>query len=152
MKELWTHIKCPYKTFIIDLELLLCIALLCVSSLYCCRTACLSKDDPKRKYSFGSLIRRPCSTVSIKLNTTTFAQSSTSRKITHENISIMFSVRSCSGLFCSSMCCRLTDEVRDLFAGMGSSMVYSVKYRDSWVFAGAAGLNEESPFEKVWTF
>ncbi|XP_058257858.1 protein FAM3C [Hemibagrus wyckioides] len=44
---------------------------------------------------------------------------------------------------------QLTDEVRELFAGMGSSMVYSVKYRDSWVFAGAGGLNKESPFEKL---
>lgn len=47
------------------------------------------------------------------------------------------------------LCCRLTDEVRELFAGMGSSMVYSVKYRDNWVFAGAVGLNKKSPFEKV---
>ncbi|XP_060774425.1 protein FAM3C [Neoarius graeffei] len=44
---------------------------------------------------------------------------------------------------------QLTDEVRELFAGMGSSMVYSVKYRDSWVFAGAGGRNKESPFEKI---
>ncbi|KAK3556851.1 hypothetical protein QTP70_022352 [Hemibagrus guttatus] len=44
---------------------------------------------------------------------------------------------------------QLTDEVRELFADMGSSMVYSVKYRDSWVFAGAGGLNKESPFEKL---
>ncbi|XP_026767623.2 protein FAM3D [Pangasianodon hypophthalmus] len=44
---------------------------------------------------------------------------------------------------------QLTDEIRDLFAGLGSSMVYSVKYRDSWVFAGAGGLNKESPFEKL---
>ncbi|XP_060723247.1 protein FAM3C [Tachysurus vachellii] len=44
---------------------------------------------------------------------------------------------------------QLTDEVREIFAGMGSSLVYSVKYRDSWVFAGAGGLNKESPFEKL---
>lgn len=52
-------------------------------------------------------------------------------------------------MFFPTLCCRLTDEVRELFAGMGSSMVYSVKYRDSWVFAGAGGRNKESPFEKV---
>ncbi|KAM9483373.1 protein FAM3C isoform 1-T1 [Clarias gariepinus] len=44
---------------------------------------------------------------------------------------------------------QLTDEVRKLFAEMGSSMVSSVKYRDNWVFAGAVGLNKESPFEKL---
>ncbi|XP_053492428.1 protein FAM3C [Ictalurus furcatus] len=44
---------------------------------------------------------------------------------------------------------QLTDEVRELFAGMGSSMVYSVKHRDNWMFAGARGLNKESPFEKL---
>ncbi|XP_046714847.1 protein FAM3C isoform X2 [Silurus meridionalis] len=44
---------------------------------------------------------------------------------------------------------QLTDEVRELFAGMGSSMVHSVKYRDSWVFAGEWRLNWESPFEKL---
>ncbi|KAF4079055.1 hypothetical protein AMELA_G00188750 [Ameiurus melas] len=44
---------------------------------------------------------------------------------------------------------QLTDEVRELFAGMGSSMVYTVKHRDNWVFAGAGGLNKESPFEKL---
>ncbi|XP_053539656.1 protein FAM3C isoform X5 [Ictalurus punctatus] len=44
---------------------------------------------------------------------------------------------------------QLTDEVRELFAGMGSRMVYSVKHRDNWMFAGARGLNKENPFEKL---
>uniref|UniRef100_A0A4W4H0I1 Si:dkeyp-67f1.2 n=1 Tax=Electrophorus electricus TaxID=8005 RepID=A0A4W4H0I1_ELEEL len=45
----------------------------------------------------------------------------------------------------------LTDEIREIFAGMGSTMIRSVKYRDSWVFAGAAGMNKQSLFEKLIT-
>ncbi|XP_030634260.1 protein FAM3C [Chanos chanos] len=43
---------------------------------------------------------------------------------------------------------KLTDEIRDIFEGFGSSMIKSLKFRDSWVFAGAPGLEEKSPFEK----
>lgn len=63
----------------------------------------------------------------------------------------VFSLRLSLWLCCPTLCCRLTDEVRELFAGMGSRMVYSVKHRDNWMFAGARGLNKENSFEKVWT-
>ncbi|XP_072540829.1 protein FAM3D [Salminus brasiliensis] len=43
----------------------------------------------------------------------------------------------------------LTDEIREIFAGLGSTMSRSVKRRDTWVFAGAAGIVKESPFEKL---
>lgn len=44
---------------------------------------------------------------------------------------------------------RLTEEVRGLFAGMGSALVKSVKARDNWVFAGRAGCADRSLYEKV---
>lgn len=44
---------------------------------------------------------------------------------------------------------RLTEEVRGLFAGMGSALVKSVKARDNWVFAGRAGDADRSLYEKV---
>lgn len=44
---------------------------------------------------------------------------------------------------------RLTEEVRGLFAGMGSTLVKSVKARDNWVFAGRAGGADGSLYEKV---
>ncbi|XP_019910797.1 protein FAM3C isoform X2 [Esox lucius] len=43
---------------------------------------------------------------------------------------------------------QMTDEIRDIFVGLGSSMIKDVKFRDSWVFAGAAGIEEKSTFEK----
>ncbi|XP_062853509.1 protein FAM3C isoform X2 [Trichomycterus rosablanca] len=43
----------------------------------------------------------------------------------------------------------LTDEIREIFAELGSSVIHSVKYRDSWVFAGATGLEKECLFEKL---
>ncbi|KAK2889487.1 hypothetical protein Q8A67_014862 [Cirrhinus molitorella] len=44
---------------------------------------------------------------------------------------------------------KLTDEIRDIFTALGSTMVKSLKPRDSWVFAGAYGVREASPFEKL---
>lgn len=44
---------------------------------------------------------------------------------------------------------RLTEEVRGLFTGMGSTLVKSVKARDNWVFAGRAGGSDRSLYEKV---
>lgn len=44
---------------------------------------------------------------------------------------------------------RLTEEVRELLAGMGSALIKSVKARDNWVFAGRAGSADRSPYEKV---
>lgn len=43
----------------------------------------------------------------------------------------------------------MTDEMRDLFEAMGSSVVKSLKTRDGWVFAGKMGMKEKSPFEKM---
>ncbi|MBN3308752.1 FAM3C protein, partial [Amia calva] len=42
---------------------------------------------------------------------------------------------------------KMTDEVREFFTSFGSSLIKSVKYRDNWVFVGAAGFKEKSPFE-----
>ncbi|XP_056886163.1 protein FAM3C [Takifugu flavidus] len=44
---------------------------------------------------------------------------------------------------------KLTEEVRGLFAGMGSALVTSVKARDNWVFAGRAGGADRSLYEKT---
>ncbi|KAF4112481.1 hypothetical protein G5714_007276 [Onychostoma macrolepis] len=44
---------------------------------------------------------------------------------------------------------KLTDEIRDIFTALGSTMVKSLKPRDSWVFAGAYGIKEASSFEKL---
>lgn len=37
----------------------------------------------------------------------------------------------------------------DVLAAMGSALIESVKARDSWVFAGRAGMQRRSQFEKV---
>ncbi|XP_016094403.1 protein FAM3C [Sinocyclocheilus grahami] len=44
---------------------------------------------------------------------------------------------------------KLTDEIREIFTALGSTVVKSLKPRDSWVFTGAYGINEASPFEKL---
>ncbi|KAM9535760.1 protein FAM3C-like [Salvelinus alpinus] len=44
---------------------------------------------------------------------------------------------------------KMTDEIRNIFAGLGSSSINDVKFRDSWVFAGGAGTEQKSPFEKL---
>ncbi|CAJ1050647.1 protein FAM3C [Xyrichtys novacula] len=44
---------------------------------------------------------------------------------------------------------RLTDEVKEIFEGMGSGMIKTIKSKDGWVFAGKAGAGEKSLFEKV---
>ncbi|XP_071761609.2 protein FAM3C isoform X1 [Centroberyx gerrardi] len=43
---------------------------------------------------------------------------------------------------------KMTDEMREIFVGMGSTLIKSVKYRDNWVFAGGAWTGKESSFEK----
>ncbi|KAJ7999882.1 hypothetical protein DPEC_G00199020 [Dallia pectoralis] len=45
---------------------------------------------------------------------------------------------------------KMVDEIRDLFVGFGSSKVKDIKFRDTWVFAGAPGTKIKSPFEKSW--
>ncbi|XP_057193717.1 protein FAM3C isoform X2 [Triplophysa rosa] len=44
---------------------------------------------------------------------------------------------------------KLTDEIKDIFAGLGSTMIRSLKPMDSWVFAGTYGMKKASPFEKL---
>ncbi|XP_056292680.1 protein FAM3C [Pseudoliparis swirei] len=43
---------------------------------------------------------------------------------------------------------KMTDDMREVFVGMGSTLIKSVKPRDSWVFAGQAGTENRSVFEK----
>ncbi|XP_034388180.1 protein FAM3C [Cyclopterus lumpus] len=43
---------------------------------------------------------------------------------------------------------KMTDEMREVFVGMGSTLIKSVKHRDSWVFAGKAGTENRTLFEK----
>ncbi|XP_036427041.1 protein FAM3C isoform X2 [Colossoma macropomum] len=43
----------------------------------------------------------------------------------------------------------LTDEIREIFARLGSTMIRSVKKRDTWVFAGSVGILKKSQFEKL---
>ncbi|KAM7402212.1 hypothetical protein PAMP_017475 [Pampus punctatissimus] len=43
---------------------------------------------------------------------------------------------------------KMTDEMREIFVGMGSTFIKSVKYRDNWVFVGRAGTGNKSSFEK----
>ncbi|KAJ8258088.1 hypothetical protein GJAV_G00193040 [Gymnothorax javanicus] len=42
----------------------------------------------------------------------------------------------------------LSDEAREVFVSLGSTWIKSLRFRDGWVFAGAAGMAEKSPFEK----
>uniref|UniRef100_A0A3Q2TAT3 FAM3 metabolism regulating signaling molecule D n=1 Tax=Fundulus heteroclitus TaxID=8078 RepID=A0A3Q2TAT3_FUNHE len=41
-----------------------------------------------------------------------------------------------------------TDEIRQIFVEMGSTLIGSVKHRDNWVFAGRAGIKIKSFFEQ----
>ncbi|XP_044204675.1 protein FAM3C [Thunnus albacares] len=43
---------------------------------------------------------------------------------------------------------KMTDEMREIFVGMGSTLIKSVKRRDNWVFVGKAGMRNNSSFEK----
>ncbi|KAF7662939.1 hypothetical protein LDENG_00223590 [Lucifuga dentata] len=43
---------------------------------------------------------------------------------------------------------KMTDEMREIFVGLGSTMIKSVQFRDNWVFAGRAGTELKSAFEK----
>ncbi|XP_028854739.1 protein FAM3C [Denticeps clupeoides] len=44
---------------------------------------------------------------------------------------------------------KLTGEIRDIFAELGSTFIKSLRYRDNWVFAGPAGIKHSRPFEKI---
>ncbi|KAM8867944.1 protein FAM3D [Synchiropus picturatus] len=43
---------------------------------------------------------------------------------------------------------KMSDEIREAFVGMGSSLVSSLKYRDNWVFVGRGVTGDKSLFEK----
>ncbi|XP_062301150.1 protein FAM3C [Scomber scombrus] len=43
---------------------------------------------------------------------------------------------------------KLTDEIREVFVRMGSTLIKSVRSRDNWVFVGRAGTGNRSSFEK----
>ncbi|XP_068451170.1 protein FAM3C [Clinocottus analis] len=43
---------------------------------------------------------------------------------------------------------KMTDDMREVFIGMGSTLIKSVKQRDSWVFVGKSGTEHKSLFEK----
>ncbi|KAM9800737.1 protein FAM3C-like [Syngnathus typhle] len=43
---------------------------------------------------------------------------------------------------------KMTKEMREIFVGMGSALIESVRYRDNWVFAGRGGAASRSSFEK----
>ncbi|XP_041836259.1 protein FAM3C isoform X2 [Melanotaenia boesemani] len=47
------------------------------------------------------------------------------------------------------MATKLTDEMREIFVGMGSTLISSVNQRDNWVFAGRVGTSIKSRFEKL---
>lgn len=47
---------------------------------------------------------------------------------------------------------RLNDESRRLFEELGSTAVKDLAFRDSWVFVGAKGIENKSPFEQVCSF
>ncbi|XP_010079983.1 PREDICTED: protein FAM3A-like, partial [Pterocles gutturalis] len=41
----------------------------------------------------------------------------------------------------------LTEESRRIFGELGSAVAKTLGFRDSWVFLGAKGVREPSPFE-----
>ncbi|XP_062258787.1 protein FAM3D [Platichthys flesus] len=43
----------------------------------------------------------------------------------------------------------MTDEIRNIFSGMGSSKARSIKFRDNWVFAVRTGMESTLHFEKI---
>ncbi|XP_005997358.1 protein FAM3A [Latimeria chalumnae] len=43
---------------------------------------------------------------------------------------------------------KMNDEARSIFASFGSSAIEKLGFRDSWVFVGAKGVENKSPFEQ----
>lgn len=43
----------------------------------------------------------------------------------------------------------MNDEARKLFEELGSTVAKDLAFRDSWVFVGAKGIENKSPFEQV---
>lgn len=46
----------------------------------------------------------------------------------------------------------MNDEARKLFEDLGSTVAKELAFRDSWVFVGAKGIENKSPFEQVRHF
>ncbi|KAM3877721.1 protein FAM3C [Diretmus argenteus] len=44
---------------------------------------------------------------------------------------------------------KMTDEMRDVFVALGSTLIKSVKHRDNWVFVGSSGTSKKISFEKL---
>uniref|UniRef100_A0A4W3GX51 FAM3 metabolism regulating signaling molecule D n=1 Tax=Callorhinchus milii TaxID=7868 RepID=A0A4W3GX51_CALMI len=44
---------------------------------------------------------------------------------------------------------KMNDKARTIFSELGSSLIHSVKFRDNWVFVGAKGIKEKSPYEQI---
>ncbi|XP_051873572.1 protein FAM3C-like isoform X2 [Pristis pectinata] len=44
---------------------------------------------------------------------------------------------------------KMNDEARGLFSGLGSSLIFTLHFRDNWVFLGAKPIKENSPFEEI---
>lgn len=45
--------------------------------------------------------------------------------------------------------CRLNDEAKRLISDLGSSVINTLGFRDSWIFVGGKGIRTKSPFEQV---
>lgn len=45
--------------------------------------------------------------------------------------------------------CRLNDEAKHLISDLGSSVINTLGFRDSWIFVGGKGIRTKSPFEQV---
>ncbi|XP_056394623.1 protein FAM3A isoform X1 [Hyla sarda] len=43
---------------------------------------------------------------------------------------------------------KMNEDARKMFSGLGSSSIKEVAFRDSWVFVGAKGVQDKSPFEQ----
>ncbi|KAE8583319.1 hypothetical protein XENTR_v10020482 [Xenopus tropicalis] len=44
---------------------------------------------------------------------------------------------------------KMTEDIRKLFAELGSASIKDVGFRDSWAFVGAKGVQDKSPFEQL---
>ncbi|XP_075434609.1 protein FAM3A isoform X2 [Ascaphus truei] len=44
---------------------------------------------------------------------------------------------------------KMTEDARKMFAELGSTAIKDVGFRDSWVFLGAKGVQDKSPFEQL---
>lgn len=44
----------------------------------------------------------------------------------------------------------MNEEARKIFTELGSKFVRELAFRDSWVFVGAKGVQDKSPFEQVF--